>query len=39
MNYIGIGAVILLVIMEVAMYIIVRMTNQRELLITKVMSF
>lgn len=28
MNYIGIGAAILLVIMEVAMYIIVRMTNE-----------
>lgn len=30
MNYIGIGAAILLVIMEVAMYIIVRMTNQHK---------
>ena len=29
-NYIGIGAAILLVIMEVAMYIIVRMTNQHK---------
>lgn len=28
MNYIGIGAAILLVIMEVAMYIIVRITNE-----------
>ena len=30
MNYIGIGAAILLVIMEVAMYIIVRTTNQHK---------